>query len=82
MAKKNKEKVTKDMSFNEIIQKNPDSIGILMERGMHCIGCPMSAGETLEEGAYAHGIDPDLLISEINGEDSKKIIKKKKARKK
>ena len=53
-----------------------------MERGMHCIGCPMSAGETLEEGAYAHGIDPDLLISEINGEDSKKIIKKKKARKK
>ena len=33
--------------------------------GMHCVGCPSSAGETLEEAAMVHGIDPDMLIEEI-----------------
>ena len=32
---------------------------------MHCVGCPSSAGETLEEAAMVHGIDPDMLVEEI-----------------
>ncbi len=71
---KNKKEISKEMSFNEIIQKNPEAAGILMEKGMHCIGCPMAMQETLEQGALAHGIDADKLIKELN---KKLKIKKK-----
>ena len=40
-------------------------IPILMGAGMHCVGCPSSAGETLEEAAMVHGIDGDMLVEEI-----------------
>ena len=59
-------KINKKMSFSEVVRTNPDSIGILFKHGMHCIGCGMAAMETLEEGAFAHGLDPDLLVEEIN----------------
>mgnify|MGYP000192592453 len=36
-----------------------------MGAGMHCVGCPSSAGETLEEAAMVHGIDSDMLVEEI-----------------
>ena len=65
-SKKESSKITKDMSFSEIIEKNPQAVGILMERGMHCIGCGMAAMETLEQGAVMHGINPDELVDEIN----------------
>ena len=61
------EKITKSMTFSDIMEKNPSAIGILLDKGMHCIGCPMAMQETLEEGAMAHGLDPDKLIEEING---------------
>jgi hybrid cluster-associated redox disulfide protein len=65
-------KITKKMSFAEIMQKAPGAAEILMEKGMHCMGCPMAMQETLEQGALAHGLDPDKLIEEIN----KKLKKK------
>jgi hybrid cluster-associated redox disulfide protein len=67
-----KEKINKKMNFAEIIKKNPDAIRILMEKGMHCVGCYASAMETLEEGAMMHGMDPDKLVEEINKSNSKK----------
>ena len=39
---------------------------ILMEIGMHCLGCPASQGESLAEAAMVHGIDADLLVEKIN----------------
>jgi hybrid cluster-associated redox disulfide protein len=80
MTKKKSEKVTKKMNFMEIIEKNPESIGILFNRGMHCIGCGMASMETLEEGALAHGLDPDKLVDEINSSIEKKAknLKRKK----
>jgi len=66
MKTKNKGKITKEMSFSEILEKSPESAEILFEAGMHCCGCPMSANESLEQGAIAHGIDPDKLVDEIN----------------
>lgn len=39
---------------------------ILMEIGMHCLGCPSAQGETLEEAAMVHGIDVELLVEKIN----------------
>lgn len=59
-------KITKNMSFSEIIEKNPDAAEILFKEGLHCIGCGMAAMETLEQGALMHGLDPDKLVDEIN----------------
>ncbi|MFA5258919.1 MAG: DUF1858 domain-containing protein [Candidatus Pacearchaeota archaeon] len=72
-----KSEINKNMNFMEIIEKNPEAFGILFRRGMHCIGCGMAASETLEEGAIAHGIDPDELVSEINNSFKKTKPKNK-----
>ena len=58
-------RVTKDTTFGEVIQIDAGVIPILMGAGMHCVGCPSSAGETLEEAAMVHGIDSDMLVEEI-----------------
>ena len=59
-------KITKKMSFSKILEKHPELAGFFMEKGMHCIGCPMAQMETLEQGAKAHGLDVDELIKELN----------------
>ena len=58
--------VTKTMTIGELMVTNPDVAPILMEIGMHCLGCPSAQGETLEEAAMVHGIDSDLLVEKIN----------------
>lgn len=58
--------VNKDMTIGEVLNINMDIAPILMEIGMHCLGCPASQGETLEEAAMVHGIDADLLVEKIN----------------
>ena len=58
-------RVTKDTTIGEVIQIDAGVIPILMGAGMHCVGCPSSAGETLEEAAMVHGIDSDMLGEEI-----------------
>ena len=57
-------RVTKDTTIGEVIQIDAGVIPILMGAGMHCVGCPSSAGETLEEAAMVHGIDSDMLVEE------------------
>ena len=58
-------RVNKDTTIGEVIQIDAGVIHILMGAGMHCVGCPSSAGETLEEAAMVHGIDGDMLVEEI-----------------
>ena len=58
-------RVNKDTTIGEVIQIDARVIPILMGAGMHCVGCPSSAGETLEEAAMVHGIDGDMLVEEI-----------------
>ena len=58
-------RVNKDTTIGEVIQIDTGVIPILMGAGMHCVGCPSSAGETLEEAAMVHGIDGDMLVEEI-----------------
>jgi len=48
------------------MQKYPESAEILMNRGMHCIGCNMAGFETIEQGATMHGLDSEEIIREIN----------------
>ena len=58
--------ITKDMLIGEIIRKKPEAIEILMRFGMGCVGCPSSQMESLEEAAMVHGLDLDVLMTEIN----------------
>lgn len=58
--------VTKDMVISDMININRGVIPILMNAGMHCVGCPSAQGETLEEASFVHGLDADALVNEIN----------------
>ena len=58
--------ITKDTTIGEALSINPDIAPVLMEIGMHCLGCPASQGETLEEAAMVHGLDCSLLVEKIN----------------
>lgn len=57
--------ITKDMTIGEILGANPGVAPILMEAGMHCLGCPSAQAESLEEAAMVHGMDIDELMSRI-----------------
>ena len=57
--------ITKDTTIGEALRANPDIAPILMEIGMHCLGCPSAQGETLEEAAMVHGIAVDDLMAKI-----------------
>ncbi|HJB00162.1 MAG TPA: DUF1858 domain-containing protein [Candidatus Mediterraneibacter merdavium] len=59
-------KISKDTKIGELLTIFPDSAPILMEIGMHCLGCPASQMETIEEAAMVHGIDGELLVEKIN----------------
>lgn len=58
--------ITKDMTIGEMIGSFPQVAPILMQVGMHCLGCPSAQAETLEEAAMVHGLDADLLVEKIN----------------
>ena len=58
--------VTKDTTIGEVLFMDMGVGQILMEIGMHCLGCPSAQRETLGEAAMVHGIDADLLIAKIN----------------
>lgn len=57
---------TKDMTIGDALRVNMDIAPVLMEIGMHCLGCPASQAETLEEAAMVHGIPVDELMEKLN----------------
>ncbi len=57
---------TKDMLIAQVIELDNGTAEILMNAGMHCLGCAMSHGETVEQACAVHGIDSDVLIGQIN----------------
>lgn len=65
--------ITKDMTIGEIIRDHEEIVPVLMGAGMHCIGCPASQAESLEEAAMVHGIDINELMQVIEnaGTDKK-----------
>ncbi len=58
--------VTKDTMIGELLQIDENVAPILLNIGMHCLGCPSSQMETIEQAAMVHGIDPTALVEEIN----------------
>ena len=61
-------KFNKDTKIGEILQVAPEKAEILIDCGMHCIGCPASQMETLEEACEVHGIDVEEVIEKLNAE--------------
>ena len=59
--------ITKDMLIGEILDIDVEIAQFLLEIGMHCLGCPSAAGESLEEACMVHGVDVDELLEKING---------------
>ena len=58
--------INKDMKIGELLKEFPDKADILLAAGMHCLGCPASQAETLEEACEVHGIDVEELVKELN----------------
>lgn len=58
--------ITKDMTIKDILEMDETLAEVLLGFGMHCIYCPMSQMETLEEAAEVHGIDVDFLVKKLN----------------
>ncbi len=56
----------KDTKIGEILEKAPDKAEILLEAGMHCLACPASQAETIEEACAVHGINVDELLEKLN----------------
>ena len=58
--------INKDTTIVEILEKEPEKAEILLEVGMHCIGCPASQMETLEEACEVHGINVEDVVEKLN----------------
>ena len=58
--------ITKDTVIGDILDIAPQVAPVFMSIGMHCLGCPASRGETVEQACMVHGVDVESLLSEIN----------------
>ena len=58
--------ITKDMTFHEVMQKNPEVVKVLGSFNLGCVGCMGAMNETLEQGATAHGLDVEDLLTALN----------------
>lgn len=58
--------IEKNTKIGELLEKYPEKADILLDAGMHCLGCPASQAETLEEACMVHGIDVEELVAKLN----------------
>jgi hybrid cluster-associated redox disulfide protein len=58
--------ITKDTIIGEILDIAPQTAPIFLSIGMHCLGCPSSRGETVEQACMVHGVDVDELLEKVN----------------
>lgn len=61
-----KPSITEDMLIGEILRQYPDAAPVLMECGMHCLGCPSSQMESLSDACMVHGLDPKAVLGQLN----------------
>jgi hybrid cluster-associated redox disulfide protein len=60
------QKINKDMIIGEVLQINSGLVPILLDAGMHCLGCPSSQMESLEDACMVHGMDVEVLVGNLN----------------
>jgi hybrid cluster-associated redox disulfide protein len=66
MTETNEQKITKEMPIGDVVRKHPETVPVFMKHGLHCIGCAVAAFESIAEGAAAHGIDVEALVTDLN----------------
>jgi hybrid cluster-associated redox disulfide protein len=59
-------RITSEMTFNQILRSHPDAPRVLAGFNLGCVGCMGAQHETLEQGAMAHGLDPEVLLEALN----------------
>ncbi len=64
--------VTKDSIIGDVLDAAPDTAAFFFEIGMHCLGCPASRGESIEQACVVHGTNADELVKKINAHLAKK----------
>lgn len=57
--------ITKETTIGELLTLKPEAAPVLMEIGMHCLGCPSAQAESLEDAALVHGLDVNVLLDMI-----------------
>lgn len=58
--------IKRDTKIGELLNNNPEKADILLNAGMHCLGCLIADDETLEQACAVHGIDVDDLLEKLN----------------
>lgn len=64
--------ITKNTIIGDILDADFEVAPYFLEMGMHCLGCPASRGESIEEACAVHGTDPDELVAKLNEHFAKK----------
>ncbi len=60
-------KITRDMTFHHILQLDSRVASVLGQFNLGCVGCMGAMNETLEQGAMAHGVDVEEILTALNG---------------
>lgn len=63
--------ITKETIIGDILDIAPEAAPLFLSIGMHCLGCPSSRGETVEQACAVHGVDVDKLLEAVNTEANK-----------
>jgi hybrid cluster-associated redox disulfide protein len=58
--------INAEMTIGEVLKKHPESLKVFLSHGLMCVGCAVARFENIRQGAQAHGIDVDALISDLN----------------
>ena len=58
--------ITKDTIIGDVVNAYPDCAPVLMQSGLHCLGCALASGETIEEACFVHGMDCEKLVADLN----------------
>ena len=59
-------KVTKETIIGDVLDFDRQTAPFFLDMGMHCLGCPASRGESIEEACAVHGVDADELVKKLN----------------
>ena len=59
-------KIKKTMTIEQVLTLDENVVPIFLGFGLHCLGCPMSRGESLEDACFVHGVDVDLVVEKLN----------------
>ena len=66
-------KITKDLNLSQVVRDYPATVPVFLRHGLMCIGCAAARFESIEQGALAHGLDVDALITDLNEAVTEKV---------